>query len=284
MAVTLAQHFEAEIISADSRQFYKEMTIGTAKPTEEELSAVPHHFIDSHSIEDVFSAGEFGREAMEIIKTLHAKNRVVIAVGGSGLYLKALWEGFDEMPEVKPGIRADLNKQMEEEGLTPLLAELQEKDPNYFDEVDQQNGQRVIRALEVIRSSGKPFTFFRNNTKRDLPYQQLKIGLEMDREALFDRINQRMDSMIENGLFDEAKSLIDFKEHNALQTVGYTEIFDYLLGAYDKEEAVRLLKRNSRRYAKRQMTWFRRYEDIHWFQAGEQKKIIELITTSLSDA
>lgn len=283
MAITLAKNFHTEIVSADSRQFYRELEIGTAKPTKEELKSIQHHFIDSHSIKESLSAGQYGRMAIEKIQLLHRNFPIVIAVGGSSLYLKALWEGFDQMPEIKEGIRDQLNNELEIGGIEKLLDELKKKDPAYYEEVDINNGQRIIRALEVIRSSGKSFSSFRNNVRIEMPYGNLKIGLEMDREVLFERIDRRMDLMIEAGLFEEVKTLIDFQDHNALQTVGYSEIFKFLNGEYDKPEAIRLLKRNSRRYAKRQMTWFRRYEDIHWFQPNQKQKIIDLIETSLSE-
>tara|TARA_A100001015_G_scaffold315904_1_gene428867 strand:- start:1585 stop:2439 length:855 start_codon:yes stop_codon:yes gene_type:complete len=281
MSITLAKKFNAEIVSADSRQLYRELAIGTAKPTREELNSVTHHFIDSHSINTLFSAGEYERVASAKIQSLHKKNQLVLAVGGSTLYLKALWEGFDEMPEIDKSIRDHLNKEIEELGLDVLLIELKDRDPKYYREVDRSNHQRVVRALEVIRSSGRPFSEFRNNAPKELPYRNLKIGLELDRDKLFDRINKRMDLMIAAGLFEEAETLIDYKDHNALQTVGYSEIFGYLEGLYDKEEAIRLLKRNSRRYAKRQMTWFRRYDDIHWFGAEQVEEIAKLIELSL---
>ena len=283
LATKIAIKFNTEIVSADSRQFYRELEIGTAKPSSRELSAAKHHFINSHSIRDLFSAGEFGRQAVQTISAIHQENPVVVAVGGSSLYLKAIWEGFDEMPEVDTDIRERLNEEIKKKGLSVLLEELERKDPEYYQEVDRNNGQRIIRALEVIGSTGKPFSFYRKNKSEDLPYRNLKIGLGMDREVLFQRINQRMDLMIEEGLFEEAESLIGFKNHNALQTVGYSEIFGYLDGEYDKAEAIRLLKRNSRRYAKRQMTWFRRYDDIHWFMPGQENEIIKLIEGSLLD-
>ncbi|WP_425392443.1 tRNA (adenosine(37)-N6)-dimethylallyltransferase MiaA [Ekhidna sp.] len=282
LAIKIAGWLKTEIVSADSRQFYKEMTIGTAKPSKEELAMVPHHFIDSHSIQELYSAGEYGRDAIKMITNLHETNDVVVAVGGSGLYLKAIWDGFDEMPAIDPSIRIQLNEEFEKKGIDPLLEELKQHDPEYYDQVDQQNGQRVIRALEVIRGTGRSFSSFRANQNVDMPYDHLKIGLNMEREVLFDRINRRMDVMIDEGLFSEAEKLYKYKDHNALQTVGYSEIFAFMDGEYDKEEAVRLLKRNSRRYAKRQLTWFRKYEDIHWFEPGQFTEIKQLITKSLS--
>jgi len=276
-AIELAEEFGTEIISADSRQFYRELEIGTAKPTPYELSRVKHHFINSHSIEESYNAGQYGRDAQSCLAELFRENKMVFAVGGSGLYLKALWEGFDEIPEVDGAIREELNTYFRQNGLMGLLDELKSADTEYYDFVDKNNGQRVIRALEVIRGTGETFTSFRKSKISELPYQNLKIGLEMDREVLFDRINLRMDVMIEKGLFEEAEKHANYKNHNALQTVGYTEIFEYLDGKYDKEEAIRLLKRNSRRYAKRQMTWFRRYDDIHWYTPNQKKDSIAMI-------
>ncbi|MEM0940312.1 MAG: tRNA (adenosine(37)-N6)-dimethylallyltransferase MiaA [Bacteroidota bacterium] len=282
LSIRIAKRFETEIISADSRQFYREMHIGTAKPGVQELKEVKHHFIDSHSILNRYSAGEYGRDAIEKIKQLHKRNKMVIAVGGSTLYLKAIWEGFDEMPKIHPSIRKTLNNEIREKGLSVLLDELKKTDPEYYKEIDRNNGQRVIRALEIVRGTGKSFTSFRKNAKNEMPYNNLKIGLEQNRLLLFQHINRRMDKMIKAGLFEEASTLVRYKNHNALQTMGYKEIFDYLEGKYDKEEAIRLLKRNSRRYAKRQMAWFKRYDDINWFHIDEEDDIVKLIEESLS--
>ncbi len=282
LAIELAHVFNTEIISADSRQFYQEMEIGTAKPTAEELSAIKHHFINSHSISEFYSAGEFGRDAKVVLESIFQQKEIVIAVGGSSLYLKALWEGFDEIPGVDPIFREQLNEEFQKTGLEILLEELKDSDPEYFEIVDQKNGQRVIRALEVIRGTGMKFSSFRQSTMNDNFYKNLKIGLNMNRELLFERINKRMDIMIENGLFEEVEKLISFRDHNALQTVGYSEVFDFMDGKYDRDEAVRLLKRNSRRYAKRQMTWFRRYEDINWFESDQKEEIIEMVSKTLA--
>ena len=283
LAIEIAKYFNTEIVSADSRQFYREMNIGTAKPDKEELAQVKHHFIDSHSIKSHYSVGVYEKEALVLLDELFQRHDVVVLVGGSGLFFKAIWEGFDEMPAVDLELRASLNRWFEEEGLEPMLKELKEKDPEYFGLVDQQNHQRVIRALEVIRSSGETFTSFRKGkTVSNRNFVNLKFGLNMDREILFDRINKRMDLMIDAGLFEEAEALFPYKDHNALQTVGYTEIFNYLDGKYDREEAMRLLKRNSRRYAKRQLTWFRKDEEIKWYQPNESERIIRLIADSLN--
>lgn len=282
-AIRLAMQLETEIISADSRQFYRELEIGTAKPDPHELAQVTHHFINSHSIHEQYSAGQFGLDARRLLHRLFAKYGTVVVVGGSGLFLKALWEGMDQMPEVTPEIRYALNEELRHKGREHLLQELEEKDPVYFHQVDQMNPQRIVRALEVIRSTGHTFSSFRAGTsKPPEDYDLLKLGLETDRQELYHRIDARMDQMIEGGLFEEAERLIRFRHHNALQTVGYSEIFDYLDGVYDREEAIRLLKRNSRRYAKRQLTWFRKDPEIKWISPEEVPRAMELITNRLN--
>lgn len=281
-AIALAQHFDTEIVSADSRQFYKETHIGTAKPDAGELAEAKHHFVNSHSIEEHYSVGMYEKDAISLLDELFQEHDVVIAVGGSGLFFKAIWDGFDEMPEVDLALRAQLNAEFEASGIEPLLNELKAHDPVYFEEVDKANHQRVIRALEVIRTSGKPFSYFRKGQKKTIRnFMNVKIGLEMERSVLFARINERMDVMIGAGLFEEAKELEKYKDHNALQTVGYSEIFGYFNGEYDREEAVRLLKRNSRRYAKRQMTWFKKDQEVNWIQPNDFPQAIRLIKESL---
>jgi tRNA dimethylallyltransferase len=281
--IALASHFDTEIISVDSRQFYREMEIGTAKPDAFERSQVKHHFVDSLSIHDAYSVGKFEAEAIALLDVLFEKHDIVVAVGGSGLFFKAIWEGFDEMPPVGEGIREILNKIYEQRGLDPLLEELKEKDSLYYDQVDRQNWQRVIRALEVIRSTGQPFSSYRiKNQSQRRNFRTIKVGLEMERGQLFERIDARMDQMIAEGLFEEAESLFPERSLNALQTVGYSEIFGFLEGNYDKEEAIRLLKRNSRRYAKRQMTWFKRDPEIEWIRPDELNLVIEKISEQLS--
>lgn len=276
--IALANHFGTEIISVDSRQFYREMEIGTAKPTVEERLQSKHHFVDNLSIHDEYNVGSFEKDALDLLDTLFQNHQVIIAVGGSGLFCKAIWEGFDDMPAIGPGIRENLNETYQKQGLEPLLIELQARDLEYFNQVDRQNWQRVIRALEVIRSSGKPFSSFRKQNKSHIrPFVNIKIGLEMDRNILFDRINLRMDQMIEDGLFEEAKNLFPYRALNPLQTVGYTEIFNHLDGEYDKEETIRLLKRNSRRYAKRQMTWFKKDPEISWHSPTDLSIVIQQI-------
>lgn len=281
-AIYLAKMLGTEIISADSRQFFREMSIGTAKPTPEELRQVRHHFVDSLSVEDDYNAGKFERDALSTIERLFASYSTLVMVGGSGLYCRAVWEGLDEMPAVKDGVREGLNQMFERYGLEPLWKELSEKDPDYFDQVDRANHQRVIRALEVIRSTGLPFSKFRGNSTRKVrSFYNIKIGLSLDRQELYSRIDQRMDQMIKQGLFEEAKRLYPYRNNYALQTVGYQEIFPFFTGEYDHEEAVRLLKRNSRRYAKRQLTWYKKDQEIQWFSPGNPDLIVAFVKSKL---
>ena len=282
LAIDLALYFNTEIISADSRQVFKEMNIGTAKPTLEELNAVKHHMIGSLSITEDYDAGKFSVEAEELLKELFLKFDRVVLVGGSGMYVKALCDGLDSMPEVDDNIRQELNKSWLDGNKEFLLKELQDNDPEYFKAVDHSNRQRVTRGIEVFRATGQPYSSFRKGDKKNTNkgYSVIKIGLELDREELYKRINERMDQMISDGLFEEAEKLYKHRKLNALQTVGYREIFNFLDGEYDKEEAIRLLKRNSRRYAKRQMTWFKRDQEVTWFNPIEKRKVIEFIETS----
>ncbi|OJJ18323.1 tRNA (adenosine(37)-N6)-dimethylallyltransferase MiaA [marine bacterium AO1-C] len=274
LCIRLAQHFDTEIVSADSRQFYREMAIGTAKPTPEEQAEAPHHFIDSHSITQNYNVGDYEKDALACLDEIFSRKNFAILTGGSGLYLQVVTDGMDDMPEVNPEIRERLMQQVETEGLENLLTQLEQLDPDYYAKVDKANPHRVVRALEVCLSTGKSFSSFRKQTKAERPFDILKIGLERDREELYERINERVDIMLAEGLLEEVKGLYDYKDHQALQTVGYKEIFDHMDGQYDWEEAIRLLKRNTRRYAKRQMTWFRRDEEIHWFSPKELEEIV----------
>ncbi len=282
LAIELAQLLSTEIISADSRQFYREMNIGTAKPITDELEMVPHHFIDSHSVNDEYNVGEFEQDVIETLSDLFNSYQHVVMVGGSGLYCKAVWEGFDKFPAIDPIVRKGLREELVEHGLSKLRMELRKTDPVYFEEVDLNNPQRIIRALEVFRSTGNPFSSYRQQReKTPREFTSVKIGLELPRDELYRRIDQRMDKMIRDGLFKEAQSLHAYKHLNALQTVGYSEIFKYFEGEYDYEEAVRLLKRNSRRYAKRQFTWFKRDPDIRWFAPTDSDAIKSYIYEKL---
>jgi len=283
LSIELAKQFNTEIISADSRQFYREMELGTAKPSKREMDGIVHHFINSHSIHDEYNVGDFEKDSLNLLSGLFLKHDVVFVVGGSGLYVKALCEGIDEMPKIPQELRAQLNDEYLKFGLEYLQNELQEVDPEYYSIVDQQNPQRLIRALELFRATGKNMTYYRAQTSKvERPFNIIKIGLERPREELYQRINLRMDQMIAAGLFEEANELYPFKNLNALQTVGYSEIFGYLDGDYDKEEAIRLLKRNSRRYAKRQMTWFKKDTEFKWFSPIDENFIREYINNSLN--
>jgi tRNA dimethylallyltransferase len=277
LAIRVAKEFHTEIISADSRQIYKELTIGTAKPNEAELKEVLHHFINSHSISEDYDAARFGEEALLKIYSLFENCEYGVVCGGSGLYIKALLEGFDDIPEVPDAVRDQLIEEFETKGLLWLQNKMRELDPEHFKNIDQKNPMRLMRALEVRIATGKSIAAFQKKVTKSLPFQVVKIGLELERAKLYERIDQRMDEMIAQGLFEEAKQLYPYRSKNALQTVGYQEIFDFIDGKYDREEAIRLLKRNSRRYAKRQLTWFKRDEEIKWFNPLNLQAILESI-------
>lgn len=282
LCLKLAKKFKTEIVSCDSRQFYREMNLGTAKPTPDELAIVHHHLIDSLSIEEEYDVRKFEQDALQILDDLFQKSNVAIMTGGSGLFADAIVEGLDEMPDVDPKIRVNLIAEYENKGLEWLQIEVGRVDPEYFEKVDRQNPQRLMRALEVYRGTGLKFSSFRIKKKASRPFQVIKIGLERDRNELYQRIDLRMDQMIAAGLFDEADALFGKRHLNALQTVGYSEIFGYMEGKYDQDEAIRLLKRNSRRYAKRQLTWFRRDAQIRWFQPDQQKEIEDWIISQMA--
>ncbi len=273
ISIKLAQYFDTEIISADARQWYKETTIGTAKPTTNEMQGIVHHLVDCFEIEKPYNIGDFEKDALEILEDIFSRKDIAILAGGSGLYVRALCEGIDEMPEILPHLRQELNENFEKNGLSDLLLQLKNLDENYYNQVDKANPQRVIRALEVCLSTGKPFSFFRKNTTAERPFNIIKIGLSRPREELYTRIDARMDIMLTQGLLQEATNLYPKKHLNALQTVGYREIFDFLEEKYDWEECLRLLKRNSRHYAKRQLTWFQKDTQIKWFPVEELEEI-----------
>ena len=265
LAIQLANKFNTEIISADSRQFYKEMRIGTAVPSAEELQAAKHHFIQHISIKDNYNVGDFESEAIKKLDELFKNNKIVIMVGGSGLYTKSVLEGLDYFPEVSLEIRQELNLKLEKEGLDSLQQQLHKLDPDYYKIVDLENPHRVIRALEVCISSGKPYSSYLNQPKKKRNFTAISIGLSAEREIIYDRINRRVDLMITEGLLDEAKALFPKRELNALNTVGYKELFSYLEGKDSLETAVSEIKKNTRRFAKRQLTWFRKDQEINWF-------------------
>jgi tRNA dimethylallyltransferase len=263
-AIRLAEALGTEIVSADSRQIFRELTIGTAKPTAAELAQVRHHFIDSHSITEDYDAARYGDDALAVMHGLFETHRDVVLCGGSGLYVQAVCEGFDDIPEVDAEVREKLIAGYDTQGLGWLQGQMQEHDPEHFKTLDTQNPHRLIRALEVKLGTGRSIASFRKQARRVHPFTIVKIGLELPREVLYERIDTRMDAMVAAGLFEEARALYPHKDRQALQTVGYREIFDYMDGLYDLDEAIRLLKRNSRRYAKRQLTWFKRDESTKW--------------------
>jgi tRNA dimethylallyltransferase len=281
ITIQIGDKFNAEVISADSRQFYKEMSIGTAKPSQEELNSIPHHFISSHSILDNLSAGDFEKEALKKINDLFQQHDVLLLVGGSGLFVNAVVDGLDDLPKAKEGVREALNLIYKEKGLHFIQEKLKEIDLAYYNEVDISNPQRIIRAIEVFETTGVPFSHWRKNKKTERNFRTLSIGLEMDRVLLYERINLRVDDMMNAGLLKEAESLYKCKHLPALQTVGYSELFDYIEGKCSLEEAVSKIKQNSRRYAKRQMTWFKRNPTTAWFDPNELKAIINHIESNL---
>lgn len=277
LAVEIAKHFGAPIISTDSRQVYRNMAIGTAQPTTEELAAVKHYFIADREVEDDFNCGRYEVEALVLLDKLFTEYEYVVAVGGSGLYIQALCSGMDALPEADEKIRAGLKQRLEQEGLDSLVGELQRLDPAYAEVVDRCNPARVMRALEVCISTGRPYSEQRNGTITERPFNIVKIATDMPRDILYERINKRVDIMVEDGLVEEVRNLYPKRELNALQTVGYRELFDYFDGKCSLNEAIELIKRNSRRYAKRQMTWFRRDEEFRWFAPSDIESIIKYI-------
>ncbi|MCD8741721.1 tRNA (adenosine(37)-N6)-dimethylallyltransferase MiaA [Mucilaginibacter roseus] len=277
-AIQLALHYNTVVVSADSRQFFREMTIGTAKPDADELATVKHYFINSHSINDDFNVGDYEKQALQLLNELFKVHDVVILAGGSGLYIKAVCEGFDELPTATPGIREKLNQELDEHGITYLQEKLKTADSDYYNEVDLSNPQRVIRALEVFESTGKPFSSYRTANTNKRPFNIVKAVLDMPREQLYERINRRVDIMVEQGLVEEVRSLLPYLHLNALNTVGYSELFDYLDGKTDLQTAIEMIKQNTRRFAKRQLTWFRRDKDVNWVDATNPDLIGQIIS------
>jgi len=283
LSIKLAQAFDTEILSADSRQFFRELSIGTAAPSKKELAAATHHFIHHKSIEEDYSVGDFEKEALAKTEELFKKHKLLILVGGSGLYLKSLLEGLDDFPEVDPDIRMKLNEQFAELGLEPLKRQLQNLDPLYYEKIDSDNPHRVIRALEICLGTGKAFSSFLDQPKTKRPFKNISIGLMAPREEIYDRINRRVDIMMDEGLLEEVESLYSKRKLNALNTVGYKELFAFLEGSVNLEQAVEDIKKNTRRFAKRQLTWFRKDENIHWFDyKTPAQEIIDFINTKIS--
>lgn len=281
LAVTLARHYSAPIISTDSRQFYRGLPIGTAQPTAEELSLAEHHFIADREVDDDFNSGRYEHEALARLDELFKCHDVVVAVGGSGLYIQALCEGMDNLPEANEELRQSLRCRLENEGVESLFEELRRLDPDYAEIVDRHNPARIMRALEVCITSGRPYSEQRKGEKQTRPFSIIKIGTDLPRDILYERINLRVDMMVRDGLEAEARAMLPKRHLNSLQTVGYREMFDYFDGNCSLNEAIELIKRNSRRYAKRQLTWFRRDVEIAWFSPYDIETIISHIDAKI---
>lgn len=276
-SLAISKHFDAPIVSCDSRQFFREMRIGTAAPTLEQLATAPHHLVGHKSIVERYSCGMFEMEAIEVLENLYQSHSTAMLVGGSMLYIDAVCNGIDDFPTPDPELRKTLEKQLKDEGIESLRAQLKLLDPEHYDKVDLKNSQRVLKALEVCLQTGMPYSSLRTNPQKQRPFKIVKVGLNLPREELYTRINLRVDQMIAEGLIDEAKSLYPHRHHNALKTVGYREIFDYIDGKISLEKAIELIKRNSRHYAKRQLTWWTRDKEIEWFSPDEVGKTLEYI-------
>lgn len=273
MAIEIAKWLKTEIVSFDSRQFYKELAIGSAHPSDEELASVKHHFIGQLSVDENYDAGKFESDAILVLERIFKTSEYAVLVGGSGMYMKAITDGFDEMPEIPKFIRLELKNELEEKGLVHLQNELLDKDPGYYAQVDLKNPQRIIRALEIIRATSATYSSFRIREKKKRNFEIIKVGLHIDREQLYERINYRVDLMLEQGLLEEVKKVLKHRDENALQTVGYREFMSYFDKKTTIEESIQEVKRNSRRYAKRQLTWFKKEENLKWFEPTEVQSI-----------
>lgn len=281
ISIHLAQHYSTDIISADSRQLFRELSIGTAVPPDEDLRAVPHHFIQSRSIHDYYNVSEYETEAIALIDQLFLTKNPLILTGGSMLYVDTICKGIDDIPTVTPEIRKDVIQWYQENGLEALQQRLLSLDPEYYNIADLNNAKRLLHAVEVCQMTGKTFTSFRKNTIRTRPFRMIKIGINQQREVLYERINKRVELMMDAGLLEEAKSVYPYRDLNSLNTVGYKELFAYFDDDCSLEEAVDLIKRNSRKYARKQLTWFRRDTDIQWFEPDQQEEIISYINKEL---
>ena len=277
LSLELAEHFRTSIISSDSRQIYKDLPIGTAAPLPEELARVPHHFIGSLELTDYYSASLFEEEAIALLSKIYETNDVALMSGGSPMYIDAVCKGIDEIPTVDPKLREDLKKRYEAEGLDSIRAELKLLDPVFYHQVDLKNHKRVIHALEICLMAGKPYSSLRTNSVRQRPFQIIKIGLKRDREELYERINRRVDQMMEQGLLEEARKVYPLKHLNSLNTVGYKELFNYFDGEWSLDFAIEKIKQNSRIYSRKQMTWFKRDKDIQWFHPKEKEAIFNTL-------
>jgi tRNA dimethylallyltransferase len=275
VSVAVATHFKCEIISADSRQFFREMSIGTAVPSKLQLERIKHHFVKFLSVKDHYSSSLFERDVLDLLPKLFSNNNVVLMTGGSGMYIDAVCHGIDDIPDVDPEVRQKYNMKYSEEGIEGLRKSLKMSDPEHYEKVDLNNYKRIIRALEICETTGRPYSSFLKKQKRKRDFEIIKIGLIRHRDDLYERINSRVDKMVGSGLEDEARALCDFRNLNALNGVGYKEFFDFFDGKTSKEKAIELIKRNSRRYAKRQMTWWAKDKEIRWFHPDQVQEIIE---------
>ena len=278
LTLELAKHYGIPVINADSRQIYKELKIGTASPTEEQLKQVRHYFVGSKSINDYYNASMYEQEVMQLLESLFTTSRVQMLSGGSMMYIDAVCNGIDDIPTIREDIRTEMKRRYQEEGLEALCEDLKKLDPEHYETVDRQNYRRVIHALEICYQTGKTYTSFRKQTKKERPFKIVKIGLNRNREELYKRINQRVDNMMAQGLLDEARAMAPYREVNALNTVGYKELFDYMDERWSLEEAVERIKGNTRRYARKQLTWYKRDENIRWFHPDQQQEILNYIS------
>lgn len=277
LSLRLAEHFGSPIISSDSRQLYKDLPIGTAAPTAEQMARVKHYMVGTLNLTDYYSASNFEEDVISLLQTLHQTISTVVMTGGSMMYIDAVSKGIDDIPTVTPEIREAIYAQFEREGLKNILEELKVSDPVHYEEVDRMNYKRVIHAVEICRMTGKPYSSFRTNIKKKRPFKIIKIGLTRDREELYDRINLRVDQMMADGLLEEARKVYPYRHLNSLNTVGYKELFKYFDGEWPLDLAIEKIKRNSRVYARKQMTWFKRDTEINWFHPDEEKKIVNFI-------
>ena len=283
LSIRLARFFKTEIISSDSRQIFRELSIGTAVPSPSDLQKVKHHLIHSHSVHDDYNASRFEEDALKILNQIFEKKNVAVLTGGSMFYIDAVCNGIDDLPNVDPKIRGRLIAEYEEKGIEHLRLQLKKMDPVYYSNVDLKNSKRILHALEICLMTGKPYSSFRKDEKKKRPFRTIKIGLNTDRKMLYQRINQRVDRMIGEGLVNEAKQNYPFRGLNALNTVGYKELFAYFEGKTNLEEAIDLIKRNSRRYARKQLTWFRKDTEINWFLPDQENKIIDFLVEKLTE-
>lgn len=282
LSIEIALKYNAEILSADSRQFYRELSIGTAVPDKDQLLAVKHHFIHNKSVTDYYNSYQYEADAVLLLEKYFLTNQIAVLTGGSGMYVDAVCNGIDLIPDVEPEIREMLMKRLENEGSENLRFELKKRDPEYYSTVDLKNNQRIVRALEVCLQTGKPFSSFRTRTTKERPFKIIKVGLNHERNILYQRINDRVDRMMEEGLLEEAKRMIGYRNFYALKTVGYREMFSYFDKEINLDKAIELIKRNTRHFARRQMTWFGKDKNIRWFNAGDVSGITEFFKIQLS--